>query len=178
MRYTTVIDISEMPSVYRNVNVRLLYFHMVLKSGWHDIDRDLLPTSIRRLAADVGLSISAVRHALHVLETAGLIQRNGEVYHVKKWILEQTVTPRPKNQRQQKQLDLAAERRQQEEARQRELEIERIRREQNFNSGKTDFMIYYEEQLAKAQAGDMEASRVVKRNAAVYESHKAKMKQQ
>lgn len=98
MRYTTVIDITENLEVYKNRNARLVYLHMALKSGYHDEDRDLLKTSFRRIAADVGLSISATRHAIGQLERAHLIARQGDVWRVKKWIIDNPPTPRPKKQ--------------------------------------------------------------------------------
>ena len=61
MRYTTVIDISEMPEVYKNSTARLIYLHMSLKAGYHDADRDLVKLSIRRLSSDVGVTVSATR---------------------------------------------------------------------------------------------------------------------
>lgn len=94
MRYTTLIDITELPDVYRNKNVRLLYMHMVLKSGYHDQDRDLLAISIRRLASDVGLTISATRHAVAQLEAAGLLKKEAGSWRVKKWIIQEIPTPR------------------------------------------------------------------------------------
>lgn len=96
MRYTTVIDISEMPSIYRNHNARLVYLHMSLRSGYHDQDRDQASISIRNLADQVGISVSACRHALQQLQTAGLLTRIKETWHVKKWIIETPPTPRQK----------------------------------------------------------------------------------
>lgn len=95
MRYTTLIDITEQPDVYRNVHARLLYLHLALKSGYHDNDRDLIAISIRRLAMDAGLTVSATRHALRVLGDAGLITREGDKLRVLKWIAAPMPTPRP-----------------------------------------------------------------------------------
>lgn len=178
MRYTTLIDITEFPTIYRNQNCRLLYLHMVLRSGWHDTDRDMLQISIRRLAMEVGVSVAAVRHALAQLQTSGLIARTGEVYSVKKWIIQEPVTPRPKTKREAKALDAAVERRIAQEQRERESEIERIRREKQFESGKTDFMLWYEDLLVRSKAGDLDAARSVKRHASVYEQHKAQLEAQ
>lgn len=98
MRYTTIIDVSADPLVYRNMNARLLYLHMALKSGWHDDDRDRLTMSIRQLAAGAGLTVSATRHAIAVLTKAKLISRDSEsgVWTVKKWHLDTPPTPRPR----------------------------------------------------------------------------------
>lgn len=94
MRYTTLIDISELPDVYRNKNVRLLYMHIVLKSGYHDQNRDLLDKSLRSLASEVGLTFSATRHAVAQLEAAGLLKKEGGTWRVKKWIVQEIPTPR------------------------------------------------------------------------------------
>lgn len=94
MRYTTVLDISEMPAVYRNLNARLLYIHMSLKCGYHDDDRDMLQCGIRTLALRTGLTVSATRHALGVLQAASLITREGSAWRVRKWVMQADPTPR------------------------------------------------------------------------------------
>lgn len=96
MRYTTVIDISENPYVYKNANARLLYLHMCLKSGWHDDDRDCLTVSVRKLAADVGITVSACRHALALLQKHKMLTRTNGVWQLKKWIIDAPPTPRPR----------------------------------------------------------------------------------
>lgn len=88
MRYTTVIDISEFPSVYKNPNARLVYLHMALKSGYHAEDKDKLKSSIRRIAMAVGLTVSATRHALAQLEREQLITKTDSGWMVKKWVVE------------------------------------------------------------------------------------------
>lgn len=88
MRYTTLIDITEFPRVYKNHNARLVYLHMVLKSGYHAEDKDQIRTSIRRVAMSVGLTVSATRHALAQLERDGLLQRIEGGWSVRKWVLE------------------------------------------------------------------------------------------
>lgn len=176
MRYTTVIDISEQPAIYKNVNCRLLYLHMSLKAGYHDTDRDLVNLSIRRLAYDAGLTVSATRFALAKLEQAGLIARIGNLWTVKKWLAEPEITPRARTKRQQEQITRAAERRASEEQRARQQEIERASREKLMEAGKTNFMVWYEAMEKRAEAGDIEAQESVRRNRAVYEQHKASMK--
>lgn len=96
MRYTTVIDVSEIPTVYRNPNAVRVYLHLVLKSGYHDIDRDMVCISIRRLATSLQMTVATVRHALHVLEQSGLIRKVGPSWSVYKWIPEQPISPRQK----------------------------------------------------------------------------------
>lgn len=88
MRYTTIIDISEFPQVYRNHNARLVYLHMALKSGYHAEDKDKLKSSVRRIALAVGLTVSATRHALAQLEREKLITKTDSGWMVKKWVVE------------------------------------------------------------------------------------------
>lgn len=95
MRYTTIIDISENPAVYKSEGVRLVYLHLVLKSGYHDDDRDRAQVSIRRLAAAVGVTVSAARHALQVLQREGFVTRTKDhAWIVKKWLVQEIPTPR------------------------------------------------------------------------------------
>lgn len=101
MRYTTVIDITEVIDVYRNKNARLVYLHLALKCGYQDSNRDLLNLSLRNLAVDVGLSLSATRHAARQLTAAGLLSYDGKTstWQVKKWLAPEVPTPRPKQTR-------------------------------------------------------------------------------
>jgi len=98
MRYTTIIDVTAVQEIYRNINTRLVYLHAALKAGYHDNDRDQLPTSIRQLAAEVGISVSATRHALKALENAGLVKREGDHLRVTKWLAAPLPSPRPTQQ--------------------------------------------------------------------------------
>ena len=161
--------------MYRNRNARIIYLHMVLRSGWHDNDRDLIDISIRNLASRTGLTISATRHALHQLEHAGLVARQGTLWAVRKFILEEPVTPRARTKAQQKQLDAAVERRRTEAKREQEREIEATIRQRNFDQGKTSFMLWYESLLEEAKAGDIDAQKSVERNRKTYEMHKKNM---
>lgn len=81
------------------MTARLIYFHMSLKAGYHDSDRDLVNLSIRRLSVEVGVTVSATRHALHLLERSGLLIREGQLWRIKKWVEEQTITTRAKTKR-------------------------------------------------------------------------------
>lgn len=88
MRYTTIIDITELSRIYRNTNARLVYLHMCLRSGYHAEDKDHIKISIRRLAMAIGLTVSATRHALAQLERDRLISRTEDGWNVKKWVVE------------------------------------------------------------------------------------------
>ena len=94
MRYTTVIDITDFPQIYRNIHARLVYIHMALKAGYHDDDRDVCRLSIRNLAADVGITVSATRNALLQLEKSGLISKSSDCWIVKKWVQMDAPSPR------------------------------------------------------------------------------------
>lgn len=151
---------------------------MVLKSGYHDNDRDLVEISIRTLAAEVGLTISATRHALGVLTRAKLLERQGELWHVKKWLIEDMITPRPKSRKEAKERAQTDIRQAADQRREQDADNIRRHREELRQIGKTDFMIWYEQKMKAAADGDVDAQRSVERNKAVYESHKADMEQQ
>lgn len=126
MRYTTIIDITEYPVIYRNINARLIYLHLALRSGYHEQDRDLIDISIRGIAASVGVSISATRHALGQLQKAGLIARQGENWKVTKYVMQETPGKRPQTKREQ-QLEIERLKRQEEQARKDAQDSEKAR---------------------------------------------------
>lgn len=177
MRYTTIIDISASRPLYRNHNVRLVYLHMCLRCGYHDNDRDMLRMSIRAIAADTGLTVSATRHALALLLRAKLIERNGDVWRVYKWIPEQSITARPATKKQQQQQTVRAIEQQQQREREARENVEKKQREAMEQSGKTPYMIYYESKLEAARNGDLEAAKIVERNREIYEAHKQRIEQ-
>lgn len=175
MRYTTIIDISEYPVIYRNINVRLLYLHLVLKSGYHENDRDIADTSLRRLQGETGLTLSAIRHAVKILERSNLISRQGSLINVKKFVLSETIEPRPKNKRQERAAAVKQEREQQavRDAEEKALK-ERMMAEMK-ETGKTPFMRYYEDLERKAAEGDLDAAEKVKQHRQTYEMHRSQM---
>lgn len=173
MRYTTIIDLSEYPLLYRSEAVRLVYLHLVLRSGYHDHDRDLCQISLRRLEIETGLTLSAVRCAISRLINAQLIERQGQLWKVKKFVVEQPITPRAKTEKKlkQQQVDAETERIQAEHRRELDLMAERRKRERQ--QGKTSYMIYYEQMQEKAKQGDPQAIDFVKANAETYKMHQA-----
>lgn len=68
-KYITIKDIKA-TSAWQNVNARLLYLHMACSM---DVVSRIYARSVRGMAADTGLSVAAVRHALDALEAARLI---------------------------------------------------------------------------------------------------------
>lgn len=177
MRYTTIIDLSEYASLYRNHNVRLVYLHMVLKSGWHDEDRDILDMSIRALAQGAGLSISAVRHALKQLEKSQLVVHQGNVWSVRKWVLQDPPTPRPRSSKEKKQRDVITSRTMEQSKLDAQLEQQEAFRQAQRKKGISPFMEYYEDLMRRAAQGDVEAQALVKRHRNMYEQQKKSMTQ-
>ena len=94
MRYTTCIDITEITLVWHNHNVARVYYFLAMKCGYHDEDRDIIRISIRNLAAQLSLTVSATRHALRILIKTGLISHHGDAWLVMKWLPASTPTPR------------------------------------------------------------------------------------
>lgn len=178
MRYTTVIDLRDMPEVYRNHNCRLLYLHLALMAGYHDNDRDLVRISIRRLADDCGLTVSATRHAINVLVAAKLLRVKNSVYRVRKYVEEQPITTRAKTAKEQKARQQRAQERQDTAIREQEREADRATAASYYDAGKTPFMAYYESKLAAAAQGDLDAARIVKEKRAQYLEHCAALKTQ
>lgn len=179
MRYTTIIDVTEMPAVLKCRSAVWLYYIMSMKCGYHDEDRDVLDMSLTQLANVSGLTVSAVRHAIRVLVSAHLIKRDGlHTWTVRKWIQETPITSRRQTKRQerliQKHLDESAEQAQREAA----LEAERRKNEALWAHGKSPFIVYCESLKEKASKGDEEAAAAFKRNSAAYERALQAIKQQ
>lgn len=178
MRYTTIIDISASRVLYSNINTRLVYLHLVLKSGYHDNDRDLLECSIRKLASDVGISVSATRNAIKQLEKLQMIQRNGSVIWVRKFVIEQPITRRATTQKQARQQAATATREAEQERRDKEAKDEQKRRLNDLQNGKNAYMLYFEEKQRLALMGDTEAQEFCVKNRYRYEQHKIAVQQQ
>ena len=172
MRYTTIIDIRELPAIYRNVNARLVYLHMVLASGYHDNDRDQTEISIRRISYETNLTISA----LGCLERAGLISRTGITWTVKKFVLESTITPRARSEKKKKEIE--------NRERERMIQEETARREQEEKqkvielkkAGKNPLFEMVKDLLRRAANGDQEAAESLPRYKTIVEQIKASEK--
>lgn len=161
-------------SWYRNPSARLVYIHLALTAGWHDDDRDIARISYRRLAVDVGLTLSATRHALHQLITTGMITPTEKGWIVKKWEIPKDITPLQKIIKGKKSQQAAAAAVSASAEIMDKLDQERQERKALAHSGKSQFMVYYENQLVKANEGDAEALAAVERYKSVYEEHKKK----
>lgn len=156
MRYTTIIDISEHRDLYRNVNVRLVYLHLVLKSGYHDHDRDQVKISYRSLAADTGLTLSSVRHAINVLVKWRMLIRKDDTWLVRKWCQEQPITTRAKSAKE-------AKKKAQEQAviaereRQRAMDEENKKRRDAEAGDRDNYIEFVRKQHQLAAVGDLDA---------------------
>lgn len=163
MRYTTIIDIREFPQIYRNDHAKLVYLHLVLISGYHDEDRDQTPISIRQISYDTGLSLSAVRHSLKVLISAGLLTRSGITWTVKKFVLDKPISPRIRSEKKRSAAEnLERERIIKEEQNQRERE-EKRRYQEEIKAGKNPLKEMVKDLMERAQNGDEEAAENLKR---------------
>ncbi len=172
MRYTTIIDIREFPQIYRNNHAKLVYLHLVLISGYHDEDRDQTPISIRQICYDTGLSLSAVRHSLKVLISAGLLSRNGIIWTVKKFVLDKPISPRIRSEKKRSAAEnLERERIIKEEQNQREKE-EKRKYQEEIKAGKNPLKEMVKDLMNRAENGDQEAAENLKRYKPIVEQIK------
>lgn len=141
MRYTTIIDIAQCPEIYRNINARLTYLHMVLTCGYHDNDKGLVRKSVRQLSAETGITKSATENALRMLKKFDLVRKNRGRLYVRTWAPEQPIT-KPKRKAQDIRDQAIAQER---EAKDREREAEVQRSKEN--------AVSYEEYQALKRAG-------------------------
>lgn len=176
MRYTTIIDIREFPQIYRNDHAKLVYLHLVLISGYHDDDRDQTPISIRQICYDTGLSLSAVRHSLKVLISAGLLSRSGITWTVKKFVLDKPISSRIRSEKKRSATEnLERERIIKEEQNQREKE-EKRKYQEEIKAGKNPLKEMVKDLMNRAENGDQEAAENLKRYKLIVEQIKASEK--
>ena len=172
MRYTTIIDIREFPQIYRNNHVKLVYLHLVLISGYHDEDRDQTPISIRQICYDTGLSLSAVRHSLKVLISAGLLSRSGITWTVKKFVLDKPISPRIRSEKKRTAAEnIERERIIKEEQNHREKE-EKRKYQEEIKAGKNPLKEMVKELMIRSENGDQEAIENLKRYKVIVEQIK------
>lgn len=177
MRYTTIIDCRPLPC-YRNKNARLVYLHLVLACGYHDSDRDLTEISVRSLAADVCISVGAVRAALKSLEKSRLIERSGTVTRVRKWVPSEDISKRPRNKAQQVSQDAQRAREMADQERERRSEETRLQREEMAQRGTSPYIEYVEGLMKKAEQGDEQAKAALPRHMKRYQEAKQIMEQE
>lgn len=153
MRYTTIIDIYDSPS-WRSSSARLIYFYMALKCGYHNDDRDIIKISLRELSARLRLTLSAVRCALSLLISQGLITSAGpSAYKVTKWAEPKEISRRKtKREKEIARID---------EVRQQEKEMEKAKREEEIKqaAGKSSYQLRIERLQAAAAKGDQAAAK-------------------
>lgn len=175
MRYTTIIDMTATPELYKCVNARLVYLHLCLIAGYHDYDRDIAHIGLRTLAEQVGITFSAVRHAVKLLERYRYIERSSLGWKVTKWLPSEQPTPRPKAAPKKAVQSISAEREQSNLERERAADQARQERERLHASGKSSWMQFYENRLALANGGDLEAAAWCEANRKIYESQQSIM---
>lgn len=175
MRYTTIIDISEIPEIYRNTNARLIYFHLSLKSGYHDDDRDQVNISIRRLALETGITISATRHALKILKKHGLIIYQNDVLFVKKFVLDKSISPRIRSEKKKREVEI--------EERNKAIHDEQVKRDNESRAyhrrlkqqGTNALEQHVKELILMADNGDTEAQKSLKQYRSIEEKIRAQI---
>lgn len=170
VRYTTCIDLSDYPMLYRNLNVRLLYFHLCLISGYHDDDRDIVDVSLRRLADGCGITLSAVRHGLRVLGAAGLVRFEGSLIFVMKWVSPSPISKRSSKIKDEKVIAEAENRRRRDESRMKQIDDDRRRRAELEDKGLSSFIVFYESKIDAYRHGDDDALSSLRRHAGMYHS--------
>ena len=153
MRYTTIIDIFDTPA-WRSSSARLVYFYMCLKCGYHDDDRDIIKISLRELSARLRLTLSAVRCALSLLISQGLITPSGpSAYKVTKWAEPKEISRR--KTKREKEIARIDEVRQQEKAMEKAKRAEEIKQA----AGKSSYQLRIERLQAAAAEGDQAAAK-------------------
>ena len=153
MRYTTIIDIYNTPA-WRSSSARLVYFYMCLRCGYHDEDRDIIKISLRELSARLGLTLSAVRCALSLLISQGLISSScPSVYKVTKWAEPKEISRR--KTKREKEIAIIDEQRQQEKAMEKSKREEEIKKA----AGKSSYQLRIERLQSAAAKGDQAAAK-------------------
>ena len=126
-----------------------------------------VPGSIPQQECAPGIPASGT-HALHTLEQARMIKRAGPLWHVRKFIIEQEITPRAKTQKEAKKKAAAAAEQQASQALNTRLDEERERRQNLQQNNTSDFIIYYEDVVRRAKAGDVDAQETARRRRDMY----------
>lgn len=172
MRYTTIIDVTEVNAVWQNWNIARVYLYLALKCGYHDTDRDFIMISTRVLAERCGITHAACRHALGVLQREKLIAKAGKWWRVRKYVEEQPITTRAKQEKAARQTAAEKAAIAARDAQQKAIESDIIARKKS-NEG---FIKYFEELERRAAMGDEEARRIAEQRRPIYESIKKDMK--
>lgn len=172
MRYTTIIDITEIKCIWDNENIARVYLFLVLKCGYHDTDRDFIMISTRVLAERCGITHAACRHALAVLQREKLIAKAGKWWRVRKYVQEQPITTRAKQEKAARQTAAEKAAIAAREAQQKAFESDLEARRKS-NQG---FLKYFEELERRAAMGDEEARKTAEQRRPIYESIKRDMK--
>lgn len=164
MRYTTIIDITDIPQVYNNINATRVYLHLCLTCGFTADDMDTLRISYRQLAAQLSITLSAVRHSLSLLIRYHLITIEGNIITVRKHLPKAEYKDRPKTQQEYKDeqfrkkvkadFDKSMEENKYYEENKEKYEQERISRIRAFCK-------HYREQQQLAEQGDLEAQQYI-----------------
>lgn len=164
MRYTTIIDITDIPQVYNNINATRVYLHLCLTCGFTADDMDTIRISYRQLSAHLNMTLSAVRYSLSLLLRYHLITIEGNIIIVRKHLPKAEYKDRPKTQQEYKDAQYRKKVKadfdqSMEEAKnfEQEQEIENQRRKQQVE----EFCQHYRAMKERADKGDLEAQQYI-----------------
>ena len=147
MRYTTIIDIREAPTLYRNANTRLIYLELVLGSSYQQDTKDRYQGSFRTLAARAGVTISAVRNSLKQLQALGMVSPIEGGWIVKKWIEQPAIIPRRQRPKPEQPISLSEDQKASAEQLNHERWLEKLRQQ-----GIDEFIFRFEENVKAAKS--------------------------
>ena len=146
MRYTTIIDIREAPTLYRNANTRLIYLELVLGSSYQQDTKDRYQGSFRTLAARVGVTVSAARNSLKQLQSLGMVSPIEGGWIVKKWIEQPAIIPRRQRSKPEQPISLSEDQQVTAEQLNRERWLEKLRQQ-----GIDELIFRFEENIKAAK---------------------------
>lgn len=164
MRYTTIIDITDIPQVYSNINATRVYLHLCLTCGFTADDMDTIRISYRQLAAQLRITLSAVRHSLNLLIRYHLITIEGNLITVRKYLPKAEYKDRPKTQQEFKDEQYRKKVKEQFEKSMEEnrlYEENKEKEEQERIARIRAFCTHYREMEQKAEQGDLEAQQYI-----------------
>lgn len=164
MRYTTIIDITDIPQVYNNINATRIYLHLCLTCGFTADDLDTIRISYRQLAAQLSMTLSAVRHSLSLLIRYHLITIEDNIITVRKYLPKAEYKDRPKTQQEYKDEQYRKKVKadfemSMEEA--KNFEEEQENENQRRKAQVLSFCRHYRDMQEKAEKGDLDAQQYI-----------------
>lgn len=164
MRYTTIIDITDIPQVYNNINATRVYLHLCLTCGYTADDMDTLRISYRQLSAHLNMTLSAVRYSLSLLLRYHLITIEDNIITVRKYLPKAEYKDRPKTQQEFKDSQYRKKVKEEFEQSMKEaknFEAEEEQEQQRRQQQVEAFRQHYRAMKERADKGDLEAQQYI-----------------